>query len=322
MSENLYFFEEYSSNMPQESIDILAQPSWKEFCDAAKDAEAAVAIYDPTDNDDRKKVNQHAINLSEKFGFEHNGMSTKVMGLGYNSYYKEGSSDVPTFLDTHNATFHGVDLCFLDGRWQAMLEFYCHDSTDEMPHGIYHVPPDVHHLMILNIDVADEHDDSDDDDTTVMQRLSEDFNSVHAFMSGQDFAAGTHDEQRKILDDNTSAMNGEMPQEFRDRDVVIACTRYYTAYDDMHYSSYANPTPGFDLRDFLTDLSSTPSEERTALVGVIVDFEYPELAMLPPDQPLNTDQLNMNDGSYCLVLRSDKERATHYILPQTIEDIF
>jgi hypothetical protein len=55
MTEHLFFYEEQPSNIPQESVDILAQPSWSEFCHEAKNAESAVAIYDLGDNDSRKR---------------------------------------------------------------------------------------------------------------------------------------------------------------------------------------------------------------------------------------------------------------------------
>lgn len=154
MSENLSSFEWQFSNNSQESLNILAQPTWKGFCDEVKDAEADVAIYDPTDKADVKKVDKRAKELCKKFGFEHNSMRARIIGLGYNAYYIDETSSKPTILDTDNATFHGVDLCFFNGRWRAMLEFYCHDSTDEMPHGIYHVLPDADKLLLLNIDLV------------------------------------------------------------------------------------------------------------------------------------------------------------------------
>lgn len=310
MSENVFSFEEQFSNKPQESIDILAQPSWKEFCDEVKNAEADVAIYDPTDNEDLKKVNSRAVNLSGKFGYEHNDMPAKIIGLGYNSYYSNGTDCEPTILDTDKATFHGVDLCFFNGRWRAMLEFFCKESTDDMPHGIYHVLPDADKLALLNIELAE---------PNIVQKFHEDYCKVTTFvLSGE--LTGTPEEQRKTLNEKVSAMNKNVPQEYRKREIVVECAKYYTAYDGMHDSPHDDPTPGFDL--FSTDLSDTPSDEHQPLIGVLVGFEYPELTMLPPDQPLSADVLDINSGSYCLVLRSDKERATHYVMPQTIVDIF
>jgi hypothetical protein len=71
-----------------------------------------------------------------------------------------------TILNTYNATFHGVNSCFHDRLWQALLEFYCLESTDEMPHDAYHIQLDAYQLMALSIDVAD--DDGNEEEMTVV----------------------------------------------------------------------------------------------------------------------------------------------------------
>lgn len=325
MTENLSFYEgDHSSNLPQiEYVDILAQPTWQEFCDEAKQVEFDISDYDPNDDDDCIKVGQRIVDLTEKIGNEHLGMRATVIGMGYANYAEPPAtpSTEPFFINTTSASFHGVNVCFFEGKWQTMLEVYCAKEIDETPLGHYNLPLDTFHLMTLNIDSIDiEDSEEEDEDEGVVKNLHEDFDSTQAFVYGIDFTSADPQSQRMLLDDICMSAEQELPRDLTDREVVIACARYFTAYDDMHFSAYDNPTPGFDLRDFLTDLSDTTPEERYALNGIVVGFEYPELKTLSPDDPLSA--LDMNDGAYCLVLRSDKERATHYILPQTITDIY
>jgi hypothetical protein len=322
MTENLSFYEENPSNMPQQSLDILAESSWISFLQSAKEAEAIASLYDPTDDGEIKRINRIAIDLSEEFGFHHNGMRAKVVGLGYGASYIDAVTSEPTLINTADATFLGCDIRFMDGKWQAMLEFQCDNPSADAHQGTYYIPPNKHHLMALSIDVQDDDDEQMDDEEATVEFLHDDFQDLQKFVYGPDFTRATPDEQRLILDDMTRSVDSKIPRDLRDKSVVISCAKYYTMYDDMNYAAYDNPTAGFDLRDFLTDMSDMPVEERQALVGVISTFEYPELKILPPDTHLSAGTLKMNDGSYCLVLRSDKERATHYILPQTISDIY
>lgn len=320
MTENLSFYEENPSDMPQLSENILAQPSWTSFLQAVKEAETIAALYDPVG--ENKRINQIAIDLSEEFGFHHNGMRAKVAGLGYGASYVDAATSEPTLISTADATFLGADLLHIDGRWQAMLEFHYDEKNPEIPQGSYYIPPDEYHLMDLVIDIQDDDSDDDDDDEAIVEKFHNDYVDMVKFIQGRDFAQATPDEQRMILDDMTRAIDSEVPRDLRDKSVVISCVKYYTMYDDMNYAAHDDPTPGFDLHDFFTDMSDIPAEERQALIGVISTFTYPELTILPSDTHLSGGTLDMNDGSYCLVLRSDKERATHYIMPQTISDIY
>ncbi|HEV7952354.1 MAG TPA: hypothetical protein VGO98_03180 [Candidatus Saccharimonadales bacterium] len=326
MTENLPFYEEESSKMPlTEYVDILAEPTWQEFCDAAKRTEFDVSDYDPASENDCIKIAKYITDLNERLGTEHIGMRSKVIGLGYSDYgdTSDTSTLEPSFINTDSTTFHGVDLCFVNGKWQAMLEFYCHEHTDELPHGIYHITPDRFHLMNLYISTIDDDEDLDDEDEEkIVTEFHEDFTSAQTFIRSEDFLQAAPDGQRACLSDIISSIDSKIPRSLRDRDVVMTSAKYYTAYDDMHYSTYDDPTPGFDLRDFLTDLTNTPIEERLALRGIIVGVAYPELTMIASDRPLTVSDLDMNEGGYCLVLRSASESATHYILPQTVTDIY
>jgi hypothetical protein len=146
----------------------------------------------------------------------------------------------------------------------------------------------------------------------VAELLCNDVESARVFAKSEDFTSATAEEQRMVLKDIITSIDGYLPRQYYDRDAVVNCTNYYTILDNM---------PGFDVREFKTDLSDIKPEERTALKGYILGFDYPELQGLPDDTHLDASILNMNDMSYCFVLRNEEDRATHYILPQTITSI-
>jgi hypothetical protein len=309
MSEIAPSSEEYNPQpATPEFIDLLNESVWPEFCREVSETEAAVVIYDPLDDSNVEITSQYALDLSEKLGWDYNGACSKVLGLAYPLDSQSGDTQEPIVLDTDSATFHGIDLCYQDGRWQAMLEFYQHEHTDDVPNGIYHIPPNKHHLMELKMKKIDEDDDADED-VNVIELFDQDIESTRAHVYSKDFTVNPPDQQRMLLNEITEGINSEVPHEFRDRDVVVSCRQYYTAYDDM---------PDFDLHDFLTDLTDTPSEEITALTGTIVNFEYPELRTLPSEQTLQPKDLTLNDGAYCLVLRDTEKPVTYYVLPQSV----
>lgn len=316
MTESLSFFEEQFSDIPPTRfIDLVAQPTWQDFCDEAKAVEFDVSDYDPNDDDACTEVGRRTNELRGKLDYDYIGRRSKVVGMGYNNYglSSSASTNKPRYINTDNASFFGVNVCFVNGRWQAMLEFECAKDAPDLPKGTYNIPPDEHHLMTLGIDMSDDMD-KDEPEQAAVRALHEDYKSVQKLVQGDDFATAPPEGRRMYLDDICKDAAAEFPRELWDGEIVIACIRYYTDYDHQ--------IPGFNFRNFPTDLSDIPPDERHALNGTVTAFEYPELKMLPPDHPLHASTLDMNDGVYCLVLRNDKEQATYYILPQSITEIY
>ncbi|HET8884276.1 MAG TPA: hypothetical protein VFM68_02290 [Candidatus Saccharimonadales bacterium] len=309
MTEYSPFFEEQSSQpMPDERVDILHDPSWIDFCVAATEAEDAMVIYEPNDEAAYELVASHGTDLNEKFGYEYNGQRSQVLGLAHFALGDGTIDSNLTVLDTDSASFHGTDLHYIDGKWQAVLEFYVSEHSDDLSHGFYYVPPNQYHLMDLKICPRDEEDVA----INVTDLLYSQVDAARSQVTSRDFKIASPQEQRMVLECITENADSELPHECRDQSIIVNCTQYYTAYDNM---------PGFDLHDFYTDLTDIPAEEQSALTGIIDGFAYPELDTLPPDQLLTADNLTFNDGAHCLVLRNDQTGQTHYILPQTIVDI-
>lgn len=305
MSEIAPFSEEFNTQ-PAEPvfINFLKHPVWPEFRQAVAETEAAVVIYDPLDDTNTEITSQYAIDLSEVLGWDYNGADSKVEGWAYRLDTQTGASQEPVLLKTDSATYHGVDLCFYDGRWQAMLEFYQAEYTDKIPNGTYHIPPNEHHLFELSMKKK-----KAEADTDVIEIFDQDVKSARAFVRGDDFKINLPEHQRILLNEITEGVDREVPHELRDAGVILYCNQYYTAYDDM---------AGFDLREFFTDHRDTSPNEFTPLTGIIETFEYPELKTIPPEEKLTPEMLNLNDGAYCLVLRNEENRKTHYVLPQTV----
>lgn len=321
MTENLSFYEgDRSPKIPQLSmIDMIAQSNWQDFYDEAKMVELFVSDYDPNDDDACMEVGRHMTDLNGMLGYDYQGARSKVVGMGYSNYSKGSQSNEcePFYIDTEDASYFGVNICFVNGKWQTMLEFECHDDTNELPQGMYNVPLDSHHLIIFSIDTRVR----GEDDVVLKQKFITDYHDQYSLVYSSKFTSASAKTQRSLLSKAIADVDNNVPHEMRNEDVAIECTQYYTAYDDMHYATYDDTRAGFDLRDFSTDLSEQPSDERLALMGRIIGFEYPELKLLPPDYELSGGALDMNDGMYCLVLRNKKEAVTHYILPQTITEI-
>lgn len=312
MTEHSPFFDEQSSwPVSEQMTDIMQEPSWVDFCEAADEAEQAMMIYQPDDNEAYSRMVDYCMDLTEKIGHEYINRPSRVLGLAYTLDNGGITNDSePLVLDTSSTMFLGVDMYHIDGRWQTVLEFHMNEATDDLPGGLCYVPVNKHHLMDLNI-AANEQDD-DEAEVSVIDLLDSHVNGARSQVYSRDFLISEPDEQRMILQVIANDIDADIPREFRDRDVVVSCTQYYTTYDDM---------PGFDLHDFYTDTSDRPAEERTALQGTIDSFTYPELQSIPPDQLLVPDNLTLNNGASCMVLRNDVAGQTYYILPQSINDI-
>ena len=309
MSENTPFtVENLSQPNNLDFIDITNTPSWIEFCQAVQSTEQSVAGYDPNDDTNAEAMASHSVDLFEIIGDENKGARCKVSGLAYNIDTHETDTE-PIFLNSDYLTLNGVDICFRHGKWQAMLEFYHHAHTDELPNGTYLMPPDSNHLMDLKVNINDQ---GEKEDESLVKMLHEDIEGLRAFIQTKGFKKQSPEQQRAFLSSVTTNIDDEVPYEYRNRDVEITCSQYYTIYDGM---------PDFNMREFFSDHTGVPITQRPELTGAIITFEFPELASLPADSKINAKTLNLNDGAYCLVLRNEDDRATHYVLPQTIVQI-
>jgi hypothetical protein len=309
MSENVPFtVESFSQPNNPDFINILNTPAWAGFCQAVRSLELAVAGYDPKDDTNAETMASQSVDLFEIIGDEYKGARCKVSGLAYNIDTHEIDTE-PIFLNSDDVTLSGVDICYRHGKWQAMLEFYHHAHTKELPNGTYLMPPDSNHLMDLKINLKDQGEKSDED---LVKMLHNDIESLRAFIQTKSFKKRPPEQQREFLLSVTTNIDDEVPHEYRDQDVEITCSQYYTIYDGM---------PNFDIRQFFSDHSNMPVTQFPELTGAIITFEFPELASLPPDSKLNPKTLSLNNGAYCLVLRNEDDRATYYILPQTIVHI-
>jgi hypothetical protein len=315
MTENLSFFEEYSNDsVESELIDVLAEPTWQEFKDEVNMTEQLVADYNIQDPVDKEHLRQHVFNLNIKFGSGFRDAKCTILGLGYRIDMPINSSNTKV-IDTNQAHFDGVNIRYTDMQWQVVLQFSFAAGVIDDVDSAYYIPPNQNYLMNLKMQTLDDEEDddeTDDESTSLAETLSQDIDELRDYIRTVEFISNPPEGQRETLRDNTDNIDATIPKEYRDRDVVVTCERYYTVPDDQVV---------FDLRDTITDLSLIPTEHRRSLIGMIVGFEYPELKELPSDYPLTIDTLSLNDGGYCLVLRSKQDKATHYILPQTITDI-
>lgn len=308
MSEQFPVFDEYAAHPPRdEYVDVRETEEWQEFLDELHTAEEAMLPYsDPADSYACELSAKYSIDLSETFGYEYNGQPGRVLGLAYND---AAPAKTVTF-DVQYATFHGCDLKFINGRWQAAFEFYTDGTDNGTPKGSYYVPVDQHHILDLKIRA---NFGEEGDDVTTVQLLHEQAEAAQAHVMSGDFATLPADAQRQVLRNICDSADSDLPDDVRDYHVIIDCSRYYTNYDDM---------PGFDVRDFLTDSAAPEQLDEFRLPqGIIDGYEYPELHTLPADQALVAWNFDIAAGSPCLVVRNDSDARTHYIPLAAVKNI-
>lgn len=309
MSEQFPVFDDHAEYpLHGEYVDVRQTDEWREFITEVQRAEQAMSLYDdPADGSACDLSARHSIELSGVFGYEYNGQPSRVLGLAYND---EGPQATVVF-DVRHATFHGCDLKFINDRWQAAFEFYTDGTDNATPKGSYFVPVDSQHILELQIR-ADY--GSDEDDVTAVQLFHEQAEAAQVQVTSADFAMQPGEAQRYILRNICDSAESDLPLNLRERDdVVIDCPRYYTRYDGM---------PGFDIRDFMTDSSSTERlEDFRPPQGSIDGYEFVELEGLPEGQALVAWNFDIAAGAPCLVIRDDTGARTHYVPLRDITDV-
>lgn len=319
MAENSPFFGEHISESQTDQFfdaidDVVA---WQDFCRRVDEVERHVAQYSPNNPEQIQEIQLYTLALRTRFHPDHVGRRSRVLGLAYPAGQEHLPVADTTMLDTDQVTYNGIELRHANSQWRVMLRFDCPENTSDNPFGTYYVPPNKSHIMnleLLRLPSSDEAilDERYEEDDTVSIFLQKDFRVVSTSVAGRYFEHSPPDEQHAILADILDHINGDFPREYRDRDVAIDCKKFYTAYDT---------TPDADLRNTFTDMSKDSSGLQRTLIGHIDGFEFPELELLAHDQPLHNGALHLNDGSYCLILRNDRDGKTYYILPQTISNI-
>jgi hypothetical protein len=319
MAENSPFFGEHISD-PQTDrfFDAIGDAaSWQDFRRRVDEVERHVAHYSPDNPDQMEEIQLYAMALRTRFHPNYMGHRSRILGLAYPA----GQENLPIantiMLDTDRATYNGVELRHANDQWRAMLRFDYHENTSDYSDGTYYIPPSNSHIMnleLLQLPSDDEPALSEryDDNDSVSVFLQKDFRVVSTSIAGRYFERASPDEQRHVLADILDHINGDFPREYRDRDVAVDCKKFYTVYDSA---------PQANLHDSYTDMSKDPSGLQRTLIGYIDGFDFPEVHSLAADQPLHNNALHLNDGSYCMILRNDREGKTYYILPQTISDI-
>lgn len=314
MTDNSSFFDDHAPQSDEVAyVDALHGSIWPEFCEKVAEEEAACVVYEPDDLTIAEVLAERNQDLSELFGGEYIGQPCKVLGVGYpaGGSYDEAASVV---IDTASATFHGVCIEFNGSRWQAMFEVFCHEHTEQLPSGPYYIPAVTGHMVELEIqpNEGDEYDDDEDEVANVVVQFAHDTVALQALARSEDFCLMTPDDQRSLLWNIAEQTFDSLPRELQGSEAVVCCTQYYTMYDDM---------PGVALADSFTDLSDIPSEEGRGVAGRITRLEYPELAEISTDTSLNSHELYLNGGGYCLVVRDVVRSVTYYILPQSVTGI-
>jgi hypothetical protein len=312
-NSELPFFEEKSHQpLSKEAIDRMQEDDWQEFCADAVAAEEAMMGYSPQDEHAVKLVVARSCELGEKFGWEYYGNRSQVLGLAYSSesVANDENSDLIPF-STDSVAFHGVDIHHINGRWQAVLEFYISEQGGELPNGFYYVPPNKYHLMEFKVEPQG-NDDPGEEAVSMITLLEQQVEAAGDFVMHGDFALMPPEAQRTVLQRITKDVDDTIPRERREQTVSIGCLKYYTSYDDM---------PGFDIRDFYTDQTDDTPEERHAITGFIEGFEYLELRDTPDNLQFKPAHFTFNAGAPCLILRDIEHGRTHYVLPQSVLDI-
>lgn len=319
MAEHSPFFGEHiSESETDQFFDAIGDAAtWQVFCNRVSEVERHVARYSLNNPEHMQEIQLYEMALRTQFHPNHIGRRSRILGLAYPA----GQENLPIadtkMLDTDQVTYTGIELRHANHQWRAMLRFDCPANSDHNDVGTYYVPPSSSHIMNLELlkpplDNELTLTDRYDEDDHVSVFLKKDFRVVSTSTAGRYFEQAPPDEQRNIIADILDHINGDFPREYRDRDVAIDCKKFYTVYD---------VTPNLDLSDSFTDTSKDPSGLNRTLIGYIEGFDFPEVKALSVDQPLHHATLHLNDGSYCMVLRNDKEGKTYYILPQTISDI-
>lgn len=325
MSESLSFPEE-TSPQPEAPVftDILSMPEWDELRKEAIRAEDAMMLFK-----DEDQASQHVIDrLIELVGDLHGVLDTRhfkqpcrVLCSAYShedlsrSEASGAPNARPDILDSESVTFYGVNLLYFNQRWQAVIELYQAERTDGEENEFYYVPLREKSFINLRIqEPSGDIDDIDQETEDAIKLLGNHVIATRKFVASPKFSKLPQQDQREVLQQFTNDLDEDMPREFREQGVVVRCARYYTKYDDM---------PDFPISYSYTDLKKVPVDERQSLIGEIVGFEYPELQDIPTDQQLMPRDFTINKGASCMVLRSGTDGGmTHYILPQSISDIF
>lgn len=326
MSESLSFPEE-TSPQPEALVftDILVTPEWGELRKQAVKAENAMMLLEDEDQASQRVVDQLMElvgNLSEVLDTRYFKQPCQVLCLVYShedlsSNEASGGTDIQsTVLDNKSVAFYGVNLLYINQRWQAVIELYQAERTDGKTNEFYYVPLRENSFMNLHIQEPNGNEDEDDDQesTNAIKLFENHVVATRQFVAGSEFLRLPQQGQREVLQQFADDLDKDMPHELREQGVVVACACYYTKYDDM---------PDFPIAYSYTDLRNVPVHERQSLIGEIMGFEYPELQDISPGQQLTLRDFTINKGASCMVLRSGADGgATHYILPQSISDIF
>lgn len=313
MSEQFPVFDEQAEFPPHgEYDDIFMSDNWAIFLDKAHDAEEAMLLYNnPANEEEREQETNlalaHSLELGEAFGYEYNGQPGRVLGFAYS----EDMPDETILFDANHAIFSGCELKFINGQRRAVFEFYTDGTEKDLLPGYYFIPADRNHLLDLKIR-ADFGED-DEDEMTAVEIIHEQAQAAQAQTISGDFAILPANTQRTVLENICGSADSELPDNVREIVIAIDCERYCTRYDDM---------PGFDIRDSLTDESSSSEDnESRAIKGIVVGFDYPELDTLPESQKLNIWNFDIGAGAPCLLLRSEDDNRTYYIPPMGIKNV-
>ena len=327
MSEFTPSPEDISSSEQSVFIDMLATSQWTELREKAVEAENALVLLEDEDQTS-ERVEERLVEVAGDFGaildWRYVGQPCQAVYMAYAAKDLKRSESTPgtvgelKLYSSNELLFYGVNLFYINQRWQAMAELYQAEHTDQQEPQPYYVPLREDCFMSLHVQeptggVVDDNEVDDSGEIDVQTVLGPIVEAAKKLVNSRDFLQATPDEQKALLGTILDDAENDYAAFERSHDEILAvrAMQYYEVHDTM---AMLDPTLGYVDQ-------SRQTAERKDVIGAVARFDYPELVSVPEGVQLRADHFYMNGGAPCLVVRSDATKTTYYTLPQSVEYI-
>ena len=317
MTNNFPSFE--GDQQPQGSaeryINFTDSEGWKEFIEVAERINFALADFDVHAPGSEELLDAYDECVAEYFGVDYDDQKATVFGIADVVDIDDTLRDKPQLLyGEEKLVFGGVIIYPINNIWRVRLAFHSLPSDTIDPSITFYVQADKYSITELKILEKTEQEMNGNRYSDAVTKLVENARTSADFTASDTFLSLKTQDQHEQLYQQAELVGNEFLPYYKETEVDIECTKFYTIPDDMSNLD-------FPIEMFVSDQTQFEEKERFIPSGTVIGCSYLEQLDDPNQHFTKPADLNLGFGSPCIVMYNHGRQCHYYIVPQTISDV-
>ena len=295
---------------------VTGNEEWILFCKISQYIEIRVNALDFKSDAAYEVLQDYEDELNYTFNQGRCGQKSRLLGIADIADPSGTRTGEDEIVQPHDTVLYSrVSINEVNGSWKVELEFIQPEATDAHDNCYYNIAPQ----KVVQLEISTNLDDEDDDFFENVPESTEMILATRVMMAKRlmlesDFTSLPRDEQRHQLTYICNDMNNEIKTVKYTTEAEIACTRFYTVFDDMQDMQ-------IPLEEFYTDQSHLDTTDRFAIRGKIERFVYAEIVNNPDIHFTHASDFSIGHGAPCLSVYDDQRKCRYYVVSDSIGPI-